>query len=159
MASASTRIDATTAPSMTVDIATASPPRTPTSGLTSPATPAWNAPMTAAAVPAISPCRVSASAEAFAGMRPCMDRTRNSAATIPTMPPAPVRATTRRPTANTPCTTSAVRSSRTGATRRTSAAFACADSTSPMPFTANRSANCPWLSPYPSCRTKGEPTT
>ncbi|HYO17362.1 MAG TPA: hypothetical protein VES02_01675, partial [Dermatophilaceae bacterium] len=56
---------------------------------TSPATPAWVAPITAAAVPARSPWRPRAIADALPAMNPIRNRITHRAARIPSTPPTP----------------------------------------------------------------------
>ena len=144
---------------MTRLIARASPPNTPTSGLTTPAIPVCIEPMNAAAVPAIAPYRVRAIADAFGGTKLISPSRSHSAASRPNSPPAPVRATTSRARESTSDAGTATRKIRIGETRRTKAALTCAPPTSATPFIANRSANWFALSPKPSRSTNGDPTT
>ena len=63
-------------------------PKAPTSGATTAPMPNCTQPSTAAAVPAASPCRVSASAGVFGSASPAVDTSRPSGTSTATRPPA-----------------------------------------------------------------------
>ncbi len=138
-------------------IATASPPSSPTSELTVPAIPAWSAPIVAAAVPARSPCRVSASADALGLTRPLANSAHHSAPNRATTPPAPVSATGTIAAENSAVAGTPSRSRRAGPIRRTAAALTWVPATSAIPHSAKTSENCWPVSPYCSRSTNGEP--
>src|SRR5665648_728166 len=112
------------------------PPSGPTIELTVPPTPACRKPITAAAVPARSPCRVSARAAALDITKPSEPRVSQSITMRPIRPPTSPAATSTRATASSAPIGRPTRSRRSGPTRRTIAALTWAEITWATPMAA-----------------------
>ncbi len=147
-------------PSITAPIGAAVPlPNAPTSGATTAPTPNCTQPSTAAAVPAASPCRVSASAGVLGIARPASETTSASGTSTPASPPNPVSPTTSSAAEAAIAPRIAPVSTVRTRNRRSSSGLSWEVSVRPAAFIPNTSPKVRASSPKPSCSTNEAPET
>ncbi len=135
-------------------------PNAPTSGATTAPTPNCTQPSTAAAVPAASPCRVSASAGVFGIASPAERRPRARAGPARRRArPPPVSPVTSSVAEATSATTIAPASTVRTLNRRSSTGLSWAVMVSPAAFAPNTSPKVCGSSPKPSWSTNDAPET
>ena len=147
----------TTPAVITAAIASSSLPNTPTTGATTAPRPNCTAPSSAAAVPAASGCRVSATAGAFGMTRPMAARMAHTGTTKPKSPPTCAAARTTKTAPNTDAAASAHTMICCGEKRLSSTTFIWVVPISAIAPAPNTSANAVWSRPNRPCRTKDAP--